>query len=136
MVRYFYKEASPYHIDRYTIKLDFDKFPKMTTEGSYNVLCARVMGLNYADYLRMCRDIYGAEVIGKDSLYPVPYFKNDEFMQLLLRILNKRMKLIMSVRNGEGVSQRLFDKWKEEYIKEFEREPEYMLKIRKEENND
>ena len=39
--------------------------------GSYNLFAARVMGLNYADYLRLCRDYYGAILTGKNEKYPI-----------------------------------------------------------------
>ena len=47
-----------------------DKLPLKYTRGSYAILAARVMNLTYANYCRMCRDLYGAEIIGKNSYYP------------------------------------------------------------------
>ena len=56
------------------------------------------MGLTYAQYLRMCRDIYGAEIIGKNNQYPIPYFKSNSSVSDLVRTLNTRMNLLIQKR--------------------------------------
>ena len=114
MIKYFYLEESPYHPSSYTIKMDFEKLPLKYTEGSYNVLCARLMGLTYPSYLRMCRDLFDAEILGKNSMYPVAYFHRTGEEKVLLDILNKRVEIIMKYR--EGVP----DIFKEEFVKEYE----------------
>ena len=74
-IKIFSREESVSYPGKYIIRVDLDKFHLNYTEGSYNVICARLMGLTYAQYLRMCRDCFGAEIIGKGSMYPVAYFK-------------------------------------------------------------
>ena len=130
--KYFYKEKSPYK-NKYTININFDKFPPMNTEGSFNVLCGRLLGLSYPDYLRMCRDIFEADIIGKGNLYPVPYFDNDESLQIILKLLNKKMELIMKVKNFQ-TSDEIKEQWRAEYVKEFDKEPEYTLNLKEEES--
>lgn len=67
-------------------------------EGSYNVLFARLCNLSYPQFLRMCRDWYGATLIGKNNLYVVPYFKlNNDFLQLV-NYLNKLAIFMMERR--------------------------------------
>lgn len=88
-------DESPLHPGKYLIRPNLDKFYCSSTEGSYNVLCARVMNLSYASYLRMCRDIFGAEIYGKDSLYPVAFFSNKLKARPLLDNLNARANLII-----------------------------------------
>lgn len=92
--RYFYIEESPYHPGKYIIKIDFTALPSMRTTGSYNLLPARLLGLSYAEYLRYCRDIYKAEIIGKNNMYPVAYFKDNVATGDLVRTLNSRMAAI------------------------------------------
>lgn len=94
-VEYFKLEESPYRPGKYTISIDFDKLPPMNTSGSYNILFARLMGLSYAQYLRFCRDIVGAELTGKGHVYPVAYFSKTMNTVAFVRLLNSRMNLIM-----------------------------------------
>ena len=90
----FFLDESPYQPGKYTIRMNFDLLPSMTTSGSFNLLPARLLNLSYADYLRFCRDVYKAEIIGKNSMYPVAYFKNDAATGELIRTLNERISQI------------------------------------------
>lgn len=92
---YFYLDESPSQPGRYLIRIDFDKLPPMTTVGSYQVLFARIMNLSFAQYLRLCRDEFEGEIVGKDSLYPTVYFKRTPKTVSFIRLLNGRMNLIM-----------------------------------------
>lgn len=92
--RYFYVEESAYHSGKYTIKIDFTMLPPMRTTGSYNLLPARILNLSYADYLRYCRDICKAEIIGKNSKYPIAYFKDKAEIENLVQTLNNHMATI------------------------------------------
>ena len=88
-------EESPTNPGKLFIVPEHENFFLKYTEGSYNVICARLMGLSYAQYLRFCRDCCGAEIIGKNSLYPVAYFPHGERVQALCRLLNTRANLIL-----------------------------------------
>lgn len=95
MGKYIYYEESPYEKGKYTISLHHDKFPFPTgTSGSFNVFLARIAGLSYADYLRMCRDEFGATLIGKKG-YPVAYFEYGAGLTTLVRWLDARAKVIL-----------------------------------------
>ena len=65
------------------------------TNGSFNIICARIMGLSYANYLRMCRDRYGADIIGKGCKYPVAFFEKNKKADELVSILNSKAKEIL-----------------------------------------
>lgn len=96
-------EETPYHPGKYMVRLVHNNLPLTSTNGSYNVLLARLMNLSYADYLRMCRDLYGAEIIGKNKLYPVAYFSGEtEKLKELVKLLNKRVELALK-HKGEKV---------------------------------
>lgn len=92
---YFVLEESPYNPGKYTININFDTMPEVKTNGSYNILAARLMNLSYPQYLRFCRDEIDAEIIGKNSRYPVAYFKKTAKTSALVRLLNSRMNYVM-----------------------------------------
>lgn len=93
--RYFISEESPYNPGKYIILPVHGNLPITHTEGSYAILAARLLNLSYPNYLRMCRDIYGAEIIGKGHLYPIAFF-NGETKELkeLINLLNKNVERI------------------------------------------
>lgn len=93
--KYFCLDESSSQPGKYIIHIDLNAFPSnISTTGSYNLLSARLLHLSYADYLRYCRDICGAEIIGKNNCYPIAYFKNNDKSKSLINILNKRMSMI------------------------------------------
>lgn len=94
-IKVFSREESVSYPGKYIIRVNLDKFHLNYTEGSYNVICARLMGLTYAQYLRMCRDCFGAEIIGKGSTYPMAYFKFSEKLKDLIDGLNARANLVL-----------------------------------------
>ena len=75
---------------KYLLRPNFKLLPLERTTGSFAVLPARLLGLSFADYLRMCRDILGAEIIGKGSKYPVVYFPKNATTRQFIKLLNGR----------------------------------------------
>lgn len=94
-VKIFYRDESATQPGKYMIRADLNAFYLNSTEGSFNIIGARLMGLTYAQYLRMCRDIYGAEIVGKGSLYPYPVFKLSQGLADLIEELNARANLVL-----------------------------------------
>lgn len=88
-------EESPSNPGKYLICPVHDVLHLNYTEGSYNVICARLMNLSYAQYLRFCRDLCGAQIIGKNQAFPVAYFPQGERVQALCRLLNARANLVL-----------------------------------------
>lgn len=91
----FYYDESASYPGKYMIRAKLEDFYLEHTEGSYNIIQARLMGLTYAQYLRMCRDCFGAEIIGKGSKYPAPYFKLSKELNDLIEHLNSRASLVL-----------------------------------------
>lgn len=92
--KYVYWEESPNN--DYIITINHEKFPFPTgTKGSYNVFLARLAGLSYPNFLRMCRDMGGATLIGKGNKYVVPHFKFTEGLYAITKWLNKRAEYIV-----------------------------------------
>lgn len=94
-VRVFYRDESASHPGKYMVRADLEKFHLNYTEGSYNIIGARLMGLTYAQYLRMCRDVFGAEIVGKGEKYPYPIFKLSKGLEDLIEQLNARANLVL-----------------------------------------
>lgn len=94
--KYFHCEETLANPGKYIIRPNFDKLPLKCTIGSYNILPARLMNLSYAQYLRMCRDIYGAEITGKKTMYPMAYFSTEEQATELLKELDKRVVKVLN----------------------------------------
>lgn len=65
------------------------------TDGSYNVYHARIMGLTYASYLRMARDVYGAGLRGKGHKYPTAYFNSRAEAEKLAKVLDERLSYLI-----------------------------------------
>ncbi len=98
-------EESPYHPGFYKICIKHDNFYLAKTDGSYNVIMARLMNLKYADYLRFCRDILGATLIGKGTKYVVPYFKKGENLFAFIKLLNARANFVIFEREHPNYEQ-------------------------------
>lgn len=94
-VKVFYRDESASFPGKYMIRADLEKFHLDYTEGSYNVIQARLFGLIYSDYLRMCRDEFGAEIIGKGENYPLALFKLSKGLEDLIEQLNARANLVL-----------------------------------------
>lgn len=86
----FYVDDVPGRDNTWMVRLHHDKFFCTYTTGSYNILAARLLGLRYAWYLRMCRDELGASIEGKHSGYPVAYFHDKLLAEKLVDLLNAR----------------------------------------------
>ena len=97
MKQYFHYEDTPYKPGYYIVKINHDTMPITGTLGSCNVLMARIFNLSYAEFLRMCRDKFNATIIGKGTIYGMPYFKPENLDDLkeLVRLLNQRTDAIL-----------------------------------------
>ena len=93
MEKYFYFEdcSIPHYL---ILRPDFNLLPLKYTEGSYGVLPARLMNLSYAQYCRMCRDLFNAELRGKNKLYISILFPDKLRPRELVKVLNAQMNLI------------------------------------------
>ena len=92
-------EQSPCHEGKYYIDFDCEKCDKVkigVKGGSYAVFASRLFGLTYKDYLKMCRDIYGAELFGKGTRYVIALWSNREQGLKLVKELNKRLNYIVN----------------------------------------
>lgn len=95
MRKVFYLDESAHNPKKYMIRVNVDLIPFTTTIGSLNLLPARLLNLTYAQYLRFCRDIIGADIKGKNCLYPVAYFDRNLISEQLVKLLNARTEFVL-----------------------------------------
>lgn len=88
-------EESATHPGKYVLVPNWDVLRMAQTEGSGAVIGARLMGLTFAQYLRFCRDICHAEIVGKGRLYPKVYFDKNEETVSFVKLLNGRATLVL-----------------------------------------
>lgn len=89
---------NPYNPDTKTITSDFTNEEWMENVGmvfgSFNVFLARLMDLSFPDFLRMCRDKYGATLVGKEGYsYPI-WDDKSKYGELLIELNSRLSKII------------------------------------------
>lgn len=108
-------EESMMYPGKYVLSInDYEGFMLKGTVGSYNVIFSRILNMSYPTFLRFCRDMCGAELIGKNSLYVVPVFERGGRLKQLVNLLNNQANLI--------IWEREHPDWKEheQAVKEYE----------------
>ena len=94
MGKYFDIEESNTFPNSFLLTPNFSTIGIHHIEGSAAIICARLMNLSYANYLRMCRDLLKAEIIGKGHKYPAIYFKDKTLLLKFVKMLDKRMEIV------------------------------------------
>lgn len=89
-------KESAYNDGKWLIFYELDKMPFTAPHHTFHILGARILGLTYAEFLRMCRDWYDAIIVGKNSSYPIPYFNSKQKAKELAEVLNIRLSAILS----------------------------------------
>lgn len=97
MKTYFEYRESVSNPSLYTISIHEFHERLAYSAGSFCVFAARVLGLTFPEYLRMCRDVYGATLVGKNTKYPLALFKDEASAAKLVQLLNKQMNEIAAL---------------------------------------
>jgi hypothetical protein len=97
-MKIFTLEESAYQPGKYILLFHPTEFHSTYTEGSFAIMASRLLNLSYPDYCRLCRDEFGAEIVGKGQMYPIVYFKNTAKVQTLVELLNTRAKTVLHER--------------------------------------
>lgn len=97
MIDNFVIEESPNGYFMIYNKYESDHFIKI--KGSATVIEARLFNLPFADYCRMCRDIYGAKLYGKAPYFIIAFDTKDEAKELL-KDLNRRWRVVEKTLEG------------------------------------
>lgn len=77
--------------DKYVVLPNENNLPSLYTRGSRLVFGARVLNTSYADYCRICRDVFGAKLVGKNNKYVVPYFYDKVAANKFSNFMSDRM---------------------------------------------
>lgn len=97
-MKYYKVETSPISTkNEYVVMFKdnlFDIIPYIY--GSAAVINARLLGLTYAQYLKWCRDVYNARLVGSKSLYVVPYYANKDDAAAVASELDRRLIKVFS----------------------------------------
>ena len=89
----FYLDAHPTVKDRYIITNNFDQIPIPTLKVSYHVLEARLLNMDYEEYLVFCKECLGAEVLRQEGArYAATYFKDTIDVRKTLKLLNANFR--------------------------------------------
>lgn len=87
----FYVDISIYDNSCFMVRPGKEVLDKTkSNQGSFSVVCARLMGLSYPDYCRMCRDKLGATLFGKHGYYIGISFKDRDYASVLCDALKER----------------------------------------------
>lgn len=83
---------STYDGSEFLVKPDEPLTSRIYARGSWEIVIASVMGFqdSYAEFLRYCREQYGAKIKGKNWKYPVPFFQTQQSALLFRQELEKR----------------------------------------------
>lgn len=112
---------SPIEKFKKILQFDYNVLPLKSTKGSFAVLGARLMGLSWPDYLRMCRDVFGAEIIGKHSMYPVIYFTEDKLTHEFESLLNIRIETMLKNREMPDLLEKVEELRKQKAERNYEK---------------
>ena len=98
MIDYFMPEFNPH--GKYYVKLvNYKEVPGFRHEGGSLILIeSGILNMEYVDFLRMCRDVYHGELIGKNWVYPSVQFKNEKDAWALCKLLNPIMDMYVKYR--------------------------------------
>lgn len=97
-MEYIYVGQSP--DTKYQLYNRFDLIPyyNLRSGGSYHVCFARLLEVSYPNYLRLCRDEFGASLMGKDFLYICPKWDEPSGAEPLAKMLNERLNLALRLK--------------------------------------
>lgn len=98
MSKFFYVEETPYYPNKFIICVNHEKFNLTNFRGSCNCIPAKLLMLSYANYLRFCRDNFGAELVGKNRKYPQALFKDKKQAEKLVKELNERAAKVINIK--------------------------------------
>lgn len=103
-MKVFALEESVYQPGKYILLFYPARFHSTFTNGSFALMASRLLNISFPDYCRLCRDVYGADIIGKGALYPVIYFKKTKQVEEFVELLNTRAKKVLNERTKGGTN--------------------------------
>lgn len=102
MTQYFEPEKNSQN--KYYVKLtNYQLVPGFYHQGGSLILIeSGILNMEYDDYLRMCRDVFHGELIGKNWAYPSVQFKDKKDASALCDLLNPVMDMYVKYKENLG----------------------------------
>lgn len=98
----FFIEPHPSRKDWYIINNNFNDIPMPRIHTSFQYLMARLVGMDYEQYIQFCNDELGAMVVRtKGARYASVYFPNTSNVRKFVEILNDNFE-----RSYDGVYEK------------------------------
>lgn len=86
----------------YGVRLNTEIFYGGRVSGSFGLIAARVLGLDYPDYLRFVRDNYNARLYGKEG-YTYATYQNRDDCYKVVNLLNKEWQKLEKFLVSKGI---------------------------------
>lgn len=87
----YYLDSTPLAKGKYIISNHFDSIPMPRLDVSYRTVEARLIGMDYEEYLVFCEECLGAVISrNKGAKYAAIYFDNTNEVQKLITLMNKK----------------------------------------------
>lgn len=95
-MKHLYLDENPYYEGTYLLFFKSNEFGWGTIPGHVGILGARLLQISYPDYLRYCRDNYGAKIVGKKDKVPYLVFTDKKLAEKLCKELDSRLDIILN----------------------------------------
>lgn len=95
-MKYVYVDENPYYPGTYLIFFNAHQFGWGPISGTLHILGARLLNTTYDNYLRICCNNFGAEIVGKKDKVPRPCFKDKSKAEKLAKIFEERLSYAIS----------------------------------------
>lgn len=96
----YFVDKHMYYKGQYKININLEIYNKMCAAGpidtSFNILAARLIGMDYPTFLKYIRQEYGAELHGKKGKYISYSFPSKSKANELIKLLNIRWNKLLT----------------------------------------
>ena len=94
-MKHLYIDENPFYEGTYLLFLKTNEYGWGKLPGHMGILGARLLQISYPDYLRYCRDYYGAKILGKKDRVPHLVFTDKKLLEKLAKELDSRLDIIL-----------------------------------------
>lgn len=98
-MKHLYIDENPYYNGTYLLIFKTNEYGWGQLPGHMGILGARLLQIDYVDYLRYCRDYYGAKIIGKKNAVSYLVFTDKKLVEKLAAELDRRLEIILNQNN-------------------------------------
>lgn len=95
-MKHLYIDENPYYNGTYLLIFKTNEYGWGQLPGYMGILGARLLQIDYVDYLRYCRDYYGAKIMGKKDAVPHLVFTDKNLLEKLAAELDKRLEVVLN----------------------------------------